>query len=223
MTRSIFTSVAFACATLCAAQADAANVSFSGFANGYESVDITLSAPNAPKTIMADAGGFKGSLNGGTSFTSYCVDIYQSIGFNTTYTDYSVMAGSAASFANSHAATDIGRLFSEGHVVNNAETSAAMQIAIWEIAYETSGVYNLATGSAEFTGGSAASSGALALASSWLSSLPAVSTFGVTALASPREQDQVIAAPVPEPTTYAMLLGGLLCMGFVARRRNPRD
>jgi hypothetical protein len=30
------------------------------------------------------------------------------------------------------------------------------------------------------------------------------------------------AAPVPEPSTYAMLLGGLALVGFLARRRTPR-
>jgi hypothetical protein len=31
-----------------------------------------------------------------------------------------------------------------------------------------------------------------------------------------------MAAPVPEPETYAMLLGGLAVMGALARRRNRR-
>ncbi len=30
------------------------------------------------------------------------------------------------------------------------------------------------------------------------------------------------AAPVPEPSTYAMILGGLALVGFLARRRTPR-
>jgi hypothetical protein len=42
-------------------------------------------------------------------------------------------------------------------------------------------------------------------------------------LESPGHQDQVFAAPVPEPSTYALMAAGLLGMGFVARRRIPRQ
>eukprot|EP01038_Epipyxis_sp_PR26KG_P000565 gene565-791_t len=35
-------------------------------------------------------------------------------------------------------------------------------------------------------------------------------------------QDQVFAAPIPEPSTYALLAGGLMAVGFMARRRAPR-
>ncbi|MGZ8260864.1 MAG: FxDxF family PEP-CTERM protein, partial [Caldimonas sp.] len=31
----------------------------------------------------------------------------------------------------------------------------------------------------------------------------------------------VVTTPIPEPETYALLLGGLGLMGFVARRRKP--
>ena len=31
----------------------------------------------------------------------------------------------------------------------------------------------------------------------------------------------MIFAPVPEPETYALFMGGLAAVGFVARRRKP--
>ncbi|MBI5789952.1 MAG: PEP-CTERM sorting domain-containing protein [Rhodocyclales bacterium] len=34
---------------------------------------------------------------------------------------------------------------------------------------------------------------------------------------------QAVAAPVPEPETYALMLAGLGLMGFVARRRKQRS
>ena len=94
---------------------------------------------------------------------------------------------------------------------------------MWEIAYEQSGSYDLGTGSATFTGGTAASSGSLALASSWLGGLGGVTnSANLMVLESPGHQDQIFAAPVPEPSTYALMAAGLLGMGFFARRRAPR-
>ena len=227
MSRSLIAPIALACTLLCAAQARADNLSFSGFANGSKSVDITLSNPNAGKTLTTDAGGFTASLNGGPSFTSYCIDLYEHIGFGTTYNDYNLVAGASHAFANSTAAVDIGKLFAEKNVIDSATKQAAFQIAIWEIAYETSGIYNLGTGAAKFSGGTASSSGALSLASTWLGNLAgttnnAYTVWALDSIGKPGHQDQVFAAPVPEPSTYAMLAGGLLCIGFFARRRSSR-
>lgn len=225
MTRFPIASITLACTLLCAASAHADSVSFAGFANGSKSVDIVLGSPNVARTLTADAGGFSASLNGGPSFTTYCIDLYEYIGFGTTYTDYALVAGASHAFVNANAAKDIGKLYAENHAITNATAQAAFQIAIWEIAYESSGIYNLGTGAAKFSGGSAATSGALGLASGWLSALSTTTnnSYAVWALDSigkPGHQDQVFAAPVPEPSTYALMAGGLLAMGFFARRRS---
>ena len=198
-------------------QADAASVTFAGFAHGSESVSFSLSAPNVALTGSASAGGFLTSLNGGASFETYCVDLYQHIAFGETYTDYSLPTTSHT-FANSHASADLGRLYATAGAINDSVHEAAFQIAVWEIAYETSNVYNLGTGTAMFSGGSADSSGALTLASGWLSSLTNGAHPSILTLESTEHQD-VIYAPVPEPETYALLLGGFAAIGFVARRR----
>lgn len=228
MTRSLIAPIALACTLLCTAQARADDVSFAGYANGSQSVDIMLAAPNSPVNLSTNAGGFSVKLNGGPSFTSYCIDLYEYIGFGPTYTDYHLVAGSAHTFANSHAAVDIGKLYAENNVIGNATAQAAFQIAIWEITYETSGAYNLGTGSAKFSGGTAASSGALTLASGWLNALATTTNNAYTvnvleSIGNPGHQDQVFAAPVPEPSTYVLMAGGLLCIGFFARRRALRQ
>ena len=191
---------------------------FPGFANGSQSVNFSLTAPNAVVSGSASAGGFLMSYNGGLSFEAYCVDVYQHISFGETYTDYGA-PGTSHVFTNSNAYTDLGRLYATAGVVNNSVSEAAFQIAVWEIAYETTGgPYNLATGSATFSGGSADSSGALTLASSWLASLTNGAHPSIVVIESSGHQD-VIYPPVPEPETYALMLAGLGAMGFVARRR----
>ena len=198
-------------------QADAASVSFSGFAHGSESVNFSLTAPNSVLSGSGSAGGLLASLNGSASFETYCVDLYQHIGFGETYTDYT-LPNTTHTFANSNAYVDLGRLYATAGPINDAVHEAAFQIAVWEIAYETSNLYDLGSGSAKFSGGSADTSGALTLASGWLSSLTNGAHPSIAVLDS-REHQDMIYAPVPEPETYSLLLGGLAVIGFVARRR----
>jgi hypothetical protein len=210
-----------ACALTVSLQAHADSALFTGFAHGSESVNFKLTASDL-STVLAQggtsAGGFLMSFNGAPTFEAYCVDLFQHISFGETYTDYGPFATSHV-FANSHAYSDLGRLYATAGVVDNSVKEAAFQIAVWEIAYETkAGAYNLSDGVATFLGGSADSSGALTLASTWLTSLTNGAHPDIVVSES-REHQDMIYAPVPEPQTYAMLMAGLAAMGFVARRR----
>jgi len=209
--------LAAACALAAALPAHADSVTFPGFAHGSESVSYSLGAPNAVVSGSGPAGGFLTVLNGGPTFETYCVDLYQHIAFgDPPYTEYSA-PGTSHVFANGNAYTDLARLYATAGVVADSVHEAAFQIAVWEIAYETTGSYDLGAGSATFSGGSAASSGALTLASGWLASL-ASSGPAIQVLES-REHQDLIYAPVPEPESYALLMAGLATVGFVARRR----
>ena len=210
-----FASASAAVALTLASPALADTVTFPGYLHGSESVTFIVPNQSTPGTTSStvSAGGFSTVVNGAT-FETYCVDLYQTIAFNTPYADY-VNVGGGHAFANSHAYGDLGRLYGLAGPILDAVHEAAFQMAVWEIAYETSGAYGLGTGVATFS----ATAGATMLASGWLSSLanaPAGPNIGV--FESCTHQD-VIYAPVPEPETYLMMVIGLAGMTAMTRRR----
>ena len=209
-------SVALACA-LGATTARGDNVTFPGFAHGSETVAFSITAPNAVASGTVSAGGFATILNGSPSFVTYCVDLYQHISFGTLYSDYTA-PGSTHVFANNRAYADLGRLYANAGVVDTSIEEAAFQIAVWAIAYETTpGAYALGSGAASFSGGSAAG-GALGLAATWLSGLGNDAGRSISVIESTEHQD-VIFAPVPEPSSYMLMLAGLLATVEISRRK----
>ena len=225
MRKPVLNLLAAAALVACASQANALeSVSFPGFAHGSQNVGYTLSAPNMTANGTAAAGGFLTSLNGGPSFTTYCIDLYHTINMGPTYNDYSIVSGASYAFAtpnpaNTSANDNIGKLFAAGHTVNSAQTEAAFQLAIWELTYETTGSFSVLSGDAKFSGNSTT----LSLAQSWLDGLGAVSSASaLSVLSSPTHQDVVYTTPVPEPETYALMLAGLMGISFVAKRRQAK-
>lgn len=170
-----------------------------------------------------------------SGFLSWCVDIFHTFSFPSNSTDILkpanlALAGVTATLPtvfSAHAATDLGRLFTNHHTSiespsSSANNQAAFQLAIWEIVNERSGTYNLAAGDFK------ASGTGLATATTWLSELSTASTsaynvaiWTVQGSRTGRSgaQDVAVFSPVPEPEAYAMLLAGLGCLGFAARRR----
>ena len=217
-----------ACLVLGAAQAHATLVDFQGFANGSRTVNFALSSPNITTSGFTEAGGFNTLLDNTRLVTSYCIDLYEFLSFSDlAYTNYNIVDGSLHAFKNTRADTDIGKLFSAGHLANNATKQAAFQIAVWELAYETSTTYGVASGAARFFGGSAADpSGALSLANDWLSQLSSITNTAdaqvlesVTRGNVAGRQDQVFVNRVPEPSSVTLAVAALLGLGFLRRRR----
>jgi hypothetical protein len=207
MQRLLSTSLLAACFTLFSSQALADTVQMSNWTNGYADVSVNNSTDG--HSYSGAAGGFSGLLNG-NPFQTYCVDLYQSFSWNTVYTDYSVTA------LPSTVAHDLGRLFTShlGDVVDG-NSSAAFQLAAWEIMYETGGSYNLSGGNFTENGNATVHS----IAQGYLNTLGTADVYTVQKLESPSSQDFVLTTPVPEPSTYAMLVAGLGLLGWMKRRK----
>lgn len=105
-------------------------------------------------------------------------------------------------------------------LVTGASSAAAFQMAVWEIANESSSQLQLSNGGFKMT---AANGTTLGLAQSWLDNITAgrwTASGKVTILSAPGTQDLLTnIAPVPVPAAGVLLLGGLTAMGALRRRR----
>jgi hypothetical protein len=202
------------------------------FAPYSGSFTITDSSPyRAP--VIVKAGAFEmidtsgPTLPSGSSFMAWCVDIYHFISPSTSYTR---MDGASFYGSAPYKATDLERLASyvfDNALLDDNVSSAAFQLAAWEIVNENAGtgLYDVNDDDFKVTYGDA---GVRGMANEWLDVVNA-GTYAIDQRLSVwrqdipgTTQDLAVFAPIPEPGTYAMLLAGLGLMGFVARRRVKR-
>jgi len=212
--------------------ASAGTLSPTGWANGYEVFNITFTGTPG-SAFGVDAGIFTGTQNGlfpppgdqPILFLCYELDQYFSFGGGPyTYTPTTVLPP-AADLALSELFSDVGGLAAAVASSNNPDLSAAIQLAVWEIKYDTgNGPYNLGAGNFQVVVGNATPA-AVSLAQSLLDNLaPKNPPFGAVWLQSPTTQDFVTDRPlppdrVPEPSPLPLLGAGLAALGLMVYRR----
>ena len=205
-----------------AARADVLKVT--GFAVGSQTISLVSPSPFVSRDV--NAGAF--NLNPPAGVLAYCVDIFQTISFGTLYSDYTTTSLAADAQITAARKGEIAQLFHGFYTTSltGSTNSAAFQLALWEILYETGSTLNVDGNDLANRGVTHAKSpttpaGVVLLADTWLDGLGSFSTDlgGFTTYRSPEHQDQISYRPVPEPPTWALVFAGLGALGFMARRR----
>jgi hypothetical protein len=145
---------------------------------------------------------------------SYCVDIENTFSWDTDYiADLKTPDGvyREAAWLVSQFDPFTGSYWSEsGNILTDAKSVAmTLQLAIWDTLYLDPDRFDRQN------------SGDLALFDTMIGTLPLIGTFVPTGffVADISGQDQLVAAPVPEPGTMLLMGMGLLGLGVVGRRR----
>ncbi len=217
-TRQLLTSTAFALAAASTGTANATTVSFDGWNVAGSRPVINIVRPTAAPDYV-HAGEFRIRIDGNAD-TSFCIELTQFIGIGQSYANYTLLDGSTR--FNDQQLNRLARLF-ENHLDESRSTaanSAAFQVAVWEIAYDGANGLDLTGGNFRIGG---SQTGAGATATSWLTNLDGQSsgTWSFKVLASPSNQDQLIANRVPLPATALLVASGVALIGM-RRRRTAR-
>lgn len=200
----------------------ASTLTFDSYKWGSVTASVSTSAPlDAPVATSLGAGGFNVHVDTGASFEAWCMDVWQWLGGNN-YTFQSSPLGLTVDAGKvtltQTKIDDLNRLATEAHAsINNATTSAAFQAAIWEIAFDNTGAYNIASGLFAVS----AANTVTQQAQLWLDGLSNFSPSGysLSVWSSPTQQDVLVFTKVPTPATYTLLFAGLGLISFTARRR----
>lgn len=201
-----------ACVALCAAPAFADTVELTGWTYG-SGATVNVHVADTAFDFEGLAGGFSGTLNG-DPLAAYCVELNQEFHFGTAYSYTPVGAAFPVQTLQ-----DLGRLVTQdSNKVVDANSSAAFQLALWEVLYEHPGTaYSLSSGNFTDTGNGTART----LANGWLNdlSLGLGGNLNVQVLHNAEHQDFLVMTPVPEPTSYAMFGAGIAMLGAMSLRK----
>lgn len=217
------------------ASAETLTLNFDGLHFGNDSLTARTSLTGSTQFY---AGAINWSEPGsGQAFTTFCIEVTQLVSDPTTFTVQTAPDGTGW-FDNDPTDTLLRarllqNLYNEFYASAslNEATSAAFQLAVWEIVYEDLGSdgnidLDVNDGGFEVTGGSVTAIdpvlnlSAASLANAWLSQLNTDGTpvSGLQAWTSNDGQNQLWLIPLPGPA--AMGLAGMLGLAVARRRRD---
>jgi PEP-CTERM motif len=169
-------------------------------------------------------GGVDTATNNPVNYLTYCVDIFHYLG-SAVFT----MPSLASFISDPVKRADLLTFVTNANPLVNAaaagtarqNASAAVQLGVWEILYETGTNYSVTAGNFYVDNGNSAA--ARTLVNGWLSNLAShswtpVAGQRINLLYNARNQSQIFVGQVPEPATWAMLIAGFGFIGAGVRR-----
>lgn len=192
---------------------------------------INSSRMDGGRFVATRTGGdWPGSFPSGDIFYSFCIEPRQFVSIGGVYTDELVPLelgttniGGMGSAKAERLRELFGRYLPDFTMPLTRLEAGALQIAVWEIVREDSGVLNVYSGDIYFYPGAAENPvGVVALAQSYVQSLDGTGRklTNLYALISPTSQDLIVQ--LPEPGTLLLTAAGLLAVSRFGQPRRER-